>query len=155
MALQGDRDRCPRAGLWEGRGLVVRVRHTARWEVGPQGPGCVVPDCHVQGCQGKARTPLLLTTHVSSNWEPEWLPFSEVQETTIPRFPPNPRVPVFAQQHPGSCRPWCELLTWLGSSPCCLCPGELVSTAAQPRMNGGGRHTGTHPLLHLSTENIH
>ena len=69
--------------------------------------------------------------------------------------PQNPRVLVFAQQRPGSCTPWCELPVWPGSSPCCLHPGELVSTAAQPRMNGGGRHTGTHPLLHLSTENIH
>ena len=129
MALQGDRDGCPRAGLWEGRGLVVRVRRTAWWEVSPQGPGCVFPDCHVQGCQGKARTPLMLTTHVSSNWETERLPFSEVQETTIPRLPPSPRVPVFAQQHPGPCRPRCKLLTGQGAAPAASAP---VSWSRQP-----------------------
>ena len=48
MALQGDRDGCPRAGLWEGRGLVVRVRHQGS----PEAPGSLCLHSSSQGPAG-------------------------------------------------------------------------------------------------------
>ena len=39
------------------------------------------------------------------NLEPKRLPLSVTQEPPVPGSPQSPRVPVFAQQHPGACRP--------------------------------------------------